>query len=118
MRRFKKPLIGLVLLFVVYTLLGFFALPPILKSILIKKLSENLQREVTIEKIKVNPYILSLTAQGFKVKERGSSETFAACDEIFSESPEPIGPEAGINPEGDPDPAAVSSPGPKRRRIL
>ena len=83
MRRFKKPLIGLVLLFVAYTLLGFFVLPPVLKSILIKKLSENLQREVNIEKIKVNPYILSVTVQGFKVKDRGSSETFAACDEIF-----------------------------------
>jgi len=83
MRRFKKPLIGLVLFFVAYTLLGFFALPPILKSILIQKLSDNLKREVTIEKIKVNPYILSLTAQGFRVKEREFSETFVACDEIF-----------------------------------
>jgi uncharacterized protein involved in outer membrane biogenesis len=83
MSRYKKPLIGLVLLFVVYSLLGFFALPPILKSILIKQLSENLHREVNIEKIQVNPYILSLTVLGLAVKERGSSETFAACGEIF-----------------------------------
>ncbi len=83
MRRFKKPLIGLVLLFAIYSLLGFFALPPILKSILTQKLSEALQREVTIEKVQVNPYILSLTTQGLKVKERGSSETFAAGEEIF-----------------------------------
>ncbi len=83
MSRYKKPLIGLVLLFAVYSLLGFFAFPPILKSILIKQLSENLHREVTIEKIKVNPYILSLTALGIAVKERGSSETFAACEEFF-----------------------------------
>ena len=83
MRRFKKPLIGLVLLFVAYTLVGFFVLPPILKSILTQKLSENLHREVNVEEIKVNPYILSVTVQGFKVKDRGSSETFAASDEIF-----------------------------------
>ena len=83
MRRFKKPLIGLVLLFAAYSLLGFFALPPILKSILTKKLSEALQREVTIEKIQVNPYILSLTGQGLKVKEKGSSETFASGEEIY-----------------------------------
>jgi uncharacterized protein involved in outer membrane biogenesis/flagellar motor protein MotB len=83
MRRFKKPLIGLVLLFAVYSLLGFFALPPLLKSILTKQLSENLHREVTIEKIQVNPYILSLTAQGLKVKERGSSEIFASGEEIY-----------------------------------
>jgi uncharacterized protein involved in outer membrane biogenesis len=83
MRRFKKPLIGLVLLLAVYSLLGFFALPPILKGILIKQLSENLHREATIEEIRVNPYILSLTARGLKIKERGSSETFAAVEEIF-----------------------------------
>jgi flagellar motor protein MotB len=83
MRRLKKPLIGIVLLFAIYSLLGFFALPPILKSILTKKLSEALQREVTIEKIQANPYILSLTAHGLKIKERGSSEIFAAGEEIF-----------------------------------
>ena len=83
MRRFKKPLIGLALLFVVYSLVGFFVLPPLLRSILISRLSENLQREVSIERIKTNPYILSLTAFGFKVQERGSSETFAACEEIY-----------------------------------
>jgi hypothetical protein len=83
MRRFKKPLIGLVLFFAVYSLLGFFALPPLRKSILTKQLSENLHREVTIEKIQVNPYTLSLTAQGLKVKEQGSSETFASGEEIY-----------------------------------
>ena len=61
MRRFKTPLIGVVLLLGAYTLLEFFAFPPLLKGILVKKLSENLQREVNIEKIKVNPYVLSLT---------------------------------------------------------
>ena len=55
MRRFKKWLIGLVLFFVVFTLFGFFGVPPILKSVLVKKMSEALKREVTIEKIKVEP---------------------------------------------------------------
>ncbi len=44
----KKILIGVVLFFVVFTLVGFFILPPILKSVLVKKLSENLHREVAI----------------------------------------------------------------------
>ena len=81
--RLKKILIGLIIFFVVFTLVGFFVLPPILKSILIKKLSENLHREVTINQIKVNPYTLSITARGFMVKDRASSETFVSCDEIF-----------------------------------
>ena len=81
--RLKKILIGLVIFFVVFTLVGFFVIPPILKSILIKKLSENLHREVAITQIKVNPYTLSLTVRGFQVKDRGSSETFLSFDELF-----------------------------------
>jgi len=83
MRRLKKVLIGVIIFFAVFTLFGFFALPPILKSILIKQLSQNLHREVTIEKISVNPYALSLTAKGFKVKDRQTSETFVSFDEMF-----------------------------------
>ena len=81
--RLKKILIGIIIFFVVFTLVGFFVLPPILKSILIKQLSQNLHREVTINQIKINPYTLSLTARGFLVKDRESSETFVSCDEIF-----------------------------------
>jgi uncharacterized protein involved in outer membrane biogenesis len=83
MRRFKKWLIGLVLFFVVFTLFGFFGLPPILKSVLVKKMSEALKREVTIEKIKVNPYTLSATVAGIRIQERGGSEPFVSCDELF-----------------------------------
>jgi len=83
MRRLKKLLIGIIICFVLFTIVGFFVLPPILKSILVKKLSENLHRQVTINQIKINPYTLSLTARGLTVKERASPETFASCEEIF-----------------------------------
>jgi uncharacterized protein involved in outer membrane biogenesis len=83
MRRFKKPLIGLVLLFVVYTLFGFFGLPPIAKFLLTKNLSQALHREVTIQQIKTNPYTLSVTVRGFLVKDRGGLEKFASFDEIY-----------------------------------
>ena len=39
MRRLKKYLIGLGIFLVIFTVFGFFGLPPILKSILTKKLS-------------------------------------------------------------------------------
>jgi len=83
MRRLKKYLLGLIVFFVVFTIFGFFALPPILKSILIKNLSENLHREVVIKKISVNPYTLSLTVKGFLIKDRGSPEAFVSFDELF-----------------------------------
>src|SRR3972149_4121468 len=81
--RAKKILIGLITFFVVFTLVGFFALPPILKSILTKQLSENLHREVTIDQIKINPYTLSISVRGLTIKDKGSSETFVSFGEIF-----------------------------------
>ncbi len=81
--RLKKIVIGLIIFFALFTLFGFFGLPPIIKSILTQKLSEALHREVTIEQIKINPYVLSLTVRGFFVKDRGSSEKFASFDELY-----------------------------------
>ena len=81
--RLKKIIIGLIIFFALFTLVGFFVLPPILKSILTKQLSQNLHREVTINQIKVNPYTLSVTARGLMVKDRTGPETFVSCDEIF-----------------------------------
>ena len=83
LRRFKKILLGVAIFFVLFTLVGFFVLPPILKSILTQKLSENLHREVSIRQIKLNPYALSLTVRGFLIKERNSPEAFVSFDELF-----------------------------------
>jgi hypothetical protein len=79
----RKMLIGLVIFFVLFTLIGFFVLPPVLKSVLIKELSKNLHREVAINEIKTNPYTLSVAVRGLLIKERSSPETFVSCDELF-----------------------------------
>jgi len=79
----RKVLIGLIIFFAVFTLFGFFGLPPIFKSVLTKKLSEALHREVTIQQIKINPYTLSLTLRGLLVKEKGGPETFVSFDELY-----------------------------------
>ena len=81
--RFKKILFVLVLFFAVFTLTGFWVLPPIIKSIAASKLSVALQREVSIEQIRVNPYALSLTVRGFQVKEKGAPEKFVAFNELY-----------------------------------
>lgn len=81
--RAKKIVIGLVILFAVFTLVGFFVLPPVVKSILTKQLSENLHREVAIEKIKFNPYTLAISVRGLTIKDKGSSDTFVSFGEIF-----------------------------------
>jgi uncharacterized protein involved in outer membrane biogenesis len=81
--RLNKILIGLAIFFVVFTLAGFFALPPFLKSVLVRKLSENLHREVTISQINLNPFTLTMKVKGILVKELNSPDTFLSCDEIF-----------------------------------
>ena len=72
-----KRLIGGGLIFLVFfTVIGFFVLPPVVKSVALKKLSEELKREVLIQKVKINPFMLSFTIQGFTVKEPWSRNIF------------------------------------------
>lgn len=85
-RRIKKILIGIVLFFILFTVIGFFIVPPILKSLLSKELSKALHREVSIREIKVNPYTLSATAKGVLVQERediAKGQPFFSLEELF-----------------------------------
>lgn len=78
-RRIGKWLVGLI---VGFGLLGFLAGPPLMKWLLVKQLSEELQREVSIEKIDINPYALSAKVTGVSVKAEGGGEV-AGFDELF-----------------------------------
>ncbi|MCD4715515.1 MAG: DUF748 domain-containing protein, partial [Desulfobacterales bacterium] len=79
----KKIFIWSAIILTFYTVCGFFILPPVLKSISAKKLSENLHREVAIEDIKINPYKLSMTIKGFVVREPDGSKPFASFDSLY-----------------------------------
>ena len=79
----RKIALSVIVFFVLFTLIGFFALPPILKSILIKQLSQSIHREVSIRQLTINPYALSLTVKGVSVKERKKSDTFFSCEELY-----------------------------------
>ncbi|NPU83708.1 MAG: DUF748 domain-containing protein [Syntrophaceae bacterium] len=83
MSRFKKITVALGLLFVILMVSSYFLVPPILKSVLVKKLSESLHREVTLERIHFNPFTLALSVQGFGIRERGGTESFVSFQELF-----------------------------------
>jgi len=51
-------------------LFGFFGLPPIIRAQAIKHLSAALHREVSIDKIRLNPLALSITIEGLAIKDR------------------------------------------------
>lgn len=61
-------------LFVLYTITGFLILPPLVKYLMQKNISEQLHRDVTIDKVAINPFVLSLEVDGFSLKEKDSKE--------------------------------------------
>jgi uncharacterized protein involved in outer membrane biogenesis len=84
MPKLRTIFIWVVALFIFFTIAGFFAVPPLLKHLLIKNLSTELNRDVSISKIKVNPYDLTITVSGFAVKEKGTAEVFLSFEELFA----------------------------------
>jgi len=80
--RFKRIIYGLVIGLVCFAIAGFFILPPVLKSILVKNLSEKLHRSVKIGKVSVNPFVLSVDLEGIHISDRGKPEDFVSCDRL------------------------------------
>jgi uncharacterized protein involved in outer membrane biogenesis len=80
---FNKLALGVLICLIIYTVVGFLVLPLIVKPVLTDKLAQLLQRDVSIEKIRTNPYSLSLTVGGIEIKERESSEILAAWSEFY-----------------------------------
>jgi uncharacterized protein involved in outer membrane biogenesis len=83
LRRLRKLLIWSGAVFVVLTLFAFIGLPPLMRSFLIRTLSNTLHREVAIQQIRINPFTLSLTVRGLTIKDRETPETFVSFDQLF-----------------------------------
>ena len=63
----KRILISTAILLILYTGLGFFLVPWIMKSQMLKHLPEFLDREVTVEKVKFNPFTLTTRLEQLRV---------------------------------------------------
>ncbi|NVD98677.1 DUF748 domain-containing protein [Massilia sp. BJB1822] len=72
-------LAGLVLL---YAALGFLALPALIKSQAQQKAADILHRQLTIEKVELNPFTLALTVHGLKMMEPQGDAVFASFDRL------------------------------------
>ena len=83
MGRWRKILLGALSLLLVFTLFGFFVLPPLLKSVAMDKLSVLLHRPVSIARIHINPYELSLQVEGLRIGEREDEATFIGFERLF-----------------------------------
>ena len=65
-----------------YTVVGFFVVPAIVKSQMLKRLPALTKRQVAIERVKFNPYVLSLTIDGFSLKEPNGG-VFSSFGELY-----------------------------------
>jgi hypothetical protein len=74
--RLRRRLLILTSLVLLFTVVGFFVLPPIVKSQLQKRLSAELGRRVTVEKVRLNPYTLSATLERFAIHEPDGTSVF------------------------------------------
>ena len=80
----RKGLIAGGVAFLLYTLFGFLALPPILKSVLSKTLSETLHRKAQLREIRINPLALTVAVRGLTISERDAPGTWISAEEIFA----------------------------------
>lgn len=69
-------------LILVYTLAGFFLAPWVVRNQAQTILSDSLHRPVTIDKVLINPYALSLEARGFALREADGSP-LAGFDRVY-----------------------------------
>jgi Domain of Unknown Function (DUF748) len=65
-----------------YTIIGFLVLPPIIRAVAVRELSENLDRKVSIQKVKVNPFVPSVTIRGLLILDK-DNQPFLSWNEVY-----------------------------------
>lgn len=79
----KKYALRFLIALVIFGILGFFALPPLVKSVLTDKLSVALHRNVSIEKVSINPYALTARIDTLAINEKESEAIFFSFDKLY-----------------------------------
>ena len=68
-RHWRRWILRIGIALLVYTVLGFLVIPLIVRSIAVSQLRKLLDREVVIEKVRLNPYSFAAEVDGFSVKD-------------------------------------------------
>src|SRR6266404_559537 len=79
--RTRRRLRWALALLLFYAIFGFLILPLIVRAVAVKQLSKQLQREVTIRHVRINPFVLSATVRGLLVKDP-DGEPFISWEEF------------------------------------
>src|SRR5262245_130028 len=78
----RRWTVRLAVAFVAYSLIGFFLVPPLIKSPLEKRLPPLTKRQATVRQVRVNPWTLSLTVRGLALTEP-DHRVFASWEEFY-----------------------------------
>ena len=81
----KARILGIIALifFILFSITGFFILPPYVKRVATEKLTEQLGRRVSMDSVSLNPYSLGVTINGFEIKEADGSTTFVSFKKLY-----------------------------------
>ena len=79
----RRRLVILGALVLVFTVVGFLVLPPIIKGQLEKRMSAELGRTVTVERVHVNPYALSLAVDNLAIREKDGTSVFLGWRRLY-----------------------------------
>jgi uncharacterized protein involved in outer membrane biogenesis len=82
MRRLRLGLLIAAAVLVLYTVLGFFAAPPLLKSQLQSRLGTALGRPLSIATVRFNPFTLRLELDAVRLGDAGGTTPLAAVDQL------------------------------------
>ncbi len=80
--RARRWFFGAVAAVLLFALLGFAAVPPVLKAYLVRTLSEKLHRPVVLRVVRFNPFTLTATLQGCEIKDRDGVSPFLSFDAL------------------------------------
>jgi|GEM_PF-2477524 len=70
--------------FLVYIIVGFFIIPPVVKSIVKEQMSKELKRETTIERVAFNPLTFHIKVDGFRVAKKEGDGDFISVKSIMA----------------------------------
>src|SRR5580704_14084691 len=74
----------IVIALAIYTVVGFFVVPAIIKWQMLKRLPALTKRDAAVKQVRFNPYALSLTIRGFALTEPGdTNDVFVSFDEFY-----------------------------------
>lgn len=80
--RFRSVAIGLATFLVLFGIFGYFAGPPIARSLLTDVLTKRLHRPVTLGEININPYAMTVRIADLRIGDTAGGEA-AGFDELF-----------------------------------